>query len=68
VTLPFSEVEPFYSWLNEVTDAAWEQSGKTGKSTWEIVGLRPDAPKAAKKAFEEYLADEKRTRENSVSV
>ena len=48
-------VELFYDWLNE------------GEESWEKLGLKEDAPEAAKEAYSEYLELAKEDRENDTT-
>jgi hypothetical protein len=60
------DISGFYEWLNELTDEVYEESNRLNIDTWEVAGLRPDAPQSAKDAYKKYLEDMAYAREHGI--
>jgi len=59
------EIPIFYDWLNEITDEIEKKADSLNLNYWEAAGLRDDAPKEVKKAFEEYIKENEYYRGNT---
>jgi len=55
------EMPLFYEWLNDYPD----DLGEDEDTSWEELGLKPDAPQEAVDAFNEYLKEEAYYRHNA---
>jgi hypothetical protein len=53
--ISFDAIKDFWEWLNPQGEGAWSIQER---------GLRPDAPESAKKAFAEYMEDNRIAKEH----
>ena len=49
------EMPIFYDWLNKITDEVNKKADSLNIGYWEAAGLRNDAPRHIKDAFEKYV-------------